>query len=267
MTHPVSPHLPNSEAVRHTLRSRSCVLTRRNASDAAFTRTLWADSVFMRSFHRLALALPVTNHELQRILNVEFQNPVAKSRALHWTVKDPGGRPWGLLSLTDVSLLHKRAEVLLGVLPGAPFGLATAAMLMLFHFYFKTNKFNKLYSIVFADNPHSLKGTLHLGFRQEGLLKGYTFDPHNQTFVDVIHTGIHATEAFGQSNRRLMKKLLQDSPDKDRHLAQSAGPTLSLASEPPKFQPQPLTCREPRTHGNLYQHHRKQHLYRHDWCI
>ena len=157
MTHPVSLHSPNSEAVRHNLRSRSCVLTRRNADDAAFMRMLWADPVFMHSFHRLAPALPVADHELQRILNVEFQNHVAKSRALHWTVRDPSGRPWGLLSLTDVSLLHKRAEVLLGVLPGASFGLATAAMLMLFNLYFKANQFNKLYSLVFADNPHSLK--------------------------------------------------------------------------------------------------------------
>ena len=209
MTHPVSPHPPDSEAVRHTLRSRSCVLTRRNADDAAFMRMLWADPVFMRSFHRLAPPLPVADHELQRILNVEFQNPVAKSRALHWTVRDPRGRPWGLLSLTDVSLLHKRAEVLLGVLPGAPFGLATAVMLMLSHFYFTTNKFNKLYSMVFADNPHSLKGTLHLGFKQEGLLRHHTLDPASQTCVDVIQTGLLAKDAFSPSNIRLMKKLLE----------------------------------------------------------
>ena len=209
MTYPVSLHPPNFKAVRHTLRNRSCVLTRRNASDAAFMRMLWADPVFTHSFHRLAPALPVADHELERILNVEFQNPVAKSRALHWTVRDPSGRPWGLLSLTDISLLHKRTEVLLGVLPGAPFGLATAVMLMLFHFYFTTNKFNKLYSMVFADNPHSLKGTLHLGFKQEGLLRRHTLDPASQTYVDVIQTGLLAEEAFSPSNIRLMKKLLE----------------------------------------------------------
>lgn len=209
MTHPVTLHPPNSEAARHTLRSRSCVLTRRNANDAAFMRRLWADPVFMRSFHRLAPPLPVADHELQRILNGEFQNPVAKSRAMHWIVRDPSDRPWGLLSLTDVSLLHKRAEVLTGVLPGAPFGLATAAMLMLFHFYFKTNNFNKLYSMVFADNPHSLKTTLHLGFKQEGVLRRHTLDPASQTCVDVIQTGLLAEDVFSPGNIRLMKKLLE----------------------------------------------------------
>ena len=209
MIHPVTQHPPNSEAARHTLRSRSCVLTRRNANDAAFMRVLWADPVFMRAFHRLAPPLPVADHELQRILNVEFQNPVVKSRAMHWIVRDPSGRPWGLLSLTDISLLHKRAEVLLGVLPGAPFGLVMAAMLMLFHFYFTTNKFNKLYSMVFSDNPHSLKTTLHLGFKQEGVLRRHTLDPASQTCVDVIQTGLLAEDVFSPSNIRLMKKLLK----------------------------------------------------------
>ena len=127
---------------------------------------------------------------------------------MHWIVRDPSGRPWGLLSLTDISLLHKRAEVLLGVLPGAPFGLAMAAMLMLFNLYFKANQFNKLYSLVFADNPHSLKGTLHLGFKQEGLLRRHTLDPTSQAYMNVIQTGLLAQDAFSPSNIRLMKKLL-----------------------------------------------------------
>lgn len=85
-------------------------------------------------------------------VSVEFQKPVAKPRAGHWTVKDPSGRPWGLLT--------------------------------------KANKFNKLYASVFANNPHSLKGTLHLGFKQEGLLLRHTLDPTSQTHMDVIQTGL-----------------------------------------------------------------------------
>ena len=99
--------------------------------------------------------------------------------------------------------------MLIGVLPDAPFGSATAAMLMLFNIYFKANQFNKLYSLVFADNPHSLKGTLHLGFKQEGLLRRHTLDPTSQTHRDVIQTGLLAQDAFSPSNIRLMKKLLE----------------------------------------------------------
>ncbi|MBK7006360.1 MAG: GNAT family N-acetyltransferase [Burkholderiales bacterium] len=171
-------------------------------------RQLWADPVFMRAFHRLAPPLPPDDRELQRVLQAECNNPIAKTRALHWVVRSPDRQPWGLLSLTDMSLQHKRAEVLIGVLPNAPFALASAAMLMLFHFYFREKKFNKLYSLVFADNPHSLKSTLHLGFRQEGLLKGHIYDAASQGYVDLIQTGLLAQDAFSASNLRLMQKLL-----------------------------------------------------------
>ena len=40
---------------------------------------------------------------------VEFQNPVAKPRAVHWTVKGPSGQPWGLL-IKGWSLLKIRGD-------------------------------------------------------------------------------------------------------------------------------------------------------------
>ena len=104
-------------------------------------------------------------------MSVEFQDPVAKSRAMYWTVKDPSGRPWGLL--------------------------------------IKANKFNKLYASVFTDNPHSLKGTLHLGFKQEGLLRRHTLDPTSQTHMDVTQTGLLAQNAFSPGNIHLIEKFLE----------------------------------------------------------
>jgi hypothetical protein len=113
------------------------------------------------------------------------------------------------MSLTDLSLQNRRAEILLGVLPEAPFGLATAAMLMQFHFFFKLMKFNKLYSLIFSDNLHSLRGTLHLGFRHEGLQRQHTRDPATGKYVDVVQTGLLAEDAFDRKNLLLMDKLLR----------------------------------------------------------
>lgn len=194
---------------RLNIESKAGKLTRRQGMDAMFMRELWANRAFMQSFHRLSRELPSSDEHLVKVLNDEYTSPIERSRAVHWVIRDGDDRPWGLLSLTDVSLLHRRAEVLLGVLPEAPFGLATASMLMLFNYYFNALKFNKLYSLVFADNEHSLKGTLHLGFKQEGLLKSHTFDPVSQSFSDLIQTGLLKTDAFSPSNMRLMDKLLK----------------------------------------------------------
>jgi hypothetical protein len=57
-----------------------------------------------------------------------------------------------ILSLVDISLIHRRAEVMLGVLPASPLGLSTAAMLVIFQFFFKAMRFRKLYSFVYEDN-------------------------------------------------------------------------------------------------------------------
>lgn len=190
------------------IESGMCKLTRRNASDANFIEELWREQDFLYSFHRHASKLPKTKQELEKILEREFISTMGSSKSLHWIVRDKSTKPWGILSLTDISLLHKRAEVLLGVLPNAPQGLSVSAMLVLFRFYFKVMKFNKLCSLVYDDNMHSLKGALHLGFKEEGRLRKHVLDPKSGKYVDLIQTGLLAEDAFNPTTQRLMQRLL-----------------------------------------------------------
>lgn len=185
-----------------------CKLTRRNANDANFIEELWRNQEFVYSFHRHAVAIPPNRQQLEEILESEFVSTIGESKSLHWIVRDKNSRPWGLLSLTDMSLLHKRSEVMLGVLPGAPNGLSTASMLILFQLYFKAMKFNKLYSFVYDDNMHSLKGTLHLGFKEEGRLRKHVIDPKSGEYVDLVQTGLLVEDAFNPTTKRLMQRLL-----------------------------------------------------------
>jgi RimJ/RimL family protein N-acetyltransferase len=183
-------------------------LSRRSSFDSEFLKKLWGDEKFIYSFHRHANKLPSSQLELERLLEKEYLSLLSDSNSIHWIVKDKSGTPWGLLSLTSISLKHKRAEVLLGVLDSAPTGLSVAAMLILFQFFFRAIKFNKLTSFVYADNPHSLKGTLHLGFRNEGQLIKHSFDPESNQFIDMIQTGLLSEDAFTEKNKRLMDRLL-----------------------------------------------------------
>src|SRR6187549_1097826 len=126
------------------LAAGNCLLTRRRGADAAFIRELWSDEEFTHRFHRMATRIPQQQAELERILNSEYVSLLGDMDSLHWMVRDKQRRPWGILSLTNISRSHKRAEILLGVKDDAPFGLATAAMLLLFRFYFEVLKFHKL---------------------------------------------------------------------------------------------------------------------------
>lgn len=185
-----------------------CILTRRRGEDAPFMRQLWQDTAFMYQFHRHIVALPSSDQDLQRILNQEMSSIIAESHAIHWVVRTAHRQPCGLLSLCDISPLHRRAEVLLCVLPTAPEGMAAAVMLMLYQFYFKLMKFNKLVSMIYLDNTKSLKSTMHLGFQKEGHLRQHAWDPKTQIFVDLVQLGLLKEDAFGVSNQRLMQKLL-----------------------------------------------------------
>lgn len=185
-----------------------CKLTRRQGSDAEFLHHLWQDSRFVYRFHRHAAPIPKDLSQLSNILEQEFLHTIGHTKAMHWIVRDSQSNPWGLISLTEISLVHKRAEVLLGMLPDAPLGLSTAAMLVLFQFYFKALKFNKLCSFVYEDNEHSLKGTLHLGFAIEGRLRQHVIDPKTGAFIDLIQTGLLAQNAFPIRNQKLMRRLL-----------------------------------------------------------
>ena len=186
----------------------ACILTRRNSEDHAFIREIFAVPGFARSFHRNANPLPEDTKLLQHILNEEMVSTLSESRALHWVVRDASRRPWGLLSLCDVSLTHQRAEILLGMMPHAPMSLTASSMLMLYEFYFKFMKFNKLISFVYKENLKSFKSTLHLGFTVEGELLAHNLDPETGQFSDVIQLGLNRSQAFSDANQRLSRRLL-----------------------------------------------------------
>jgi RimJ/RimL family protein N-acetyltransferase len=184
------------------------ILSRRNINHSDFLRSVWSSSDFMDAFNYLAPALPQSSAELKKILHEEYFGTIDQSNELHYVVCDSDEKPWGLLSLMDISLQHKKSEVLLGVLPGAPHGIAPAAMFALFKFYFSILKFNKLYSYVRSDNSHSLKGTLHLGFRVEGNLREELFNNKSKTYYDLIRTGILKEEALASLNSKIARKLI-----------------------------------------------------------
>jgi RimJ/RimL family protein N-acetyltransferase len=183
-------------------------LTKRRETDVGFLRDLWADHKFIYSFHRHAQSLPDSDQKLAALLRREYLSTIMDNRALHWIIRDADDKPHGLLSLVDISLVHRRAEVLIGVNQKTQSPASVAAMLMLFQFYFNVLKFKKLYSQIYADNSHSLKSTLHLGFVVEGVLKNHSIDPQSGEYLDLTQTALFAEQAFSEKNRRLMDRLL-----------------------------------------------------------
>ena len=181
-------------------------LERRDSRHACFLINLWRDTDFLNHYNRL-LAYESDLEKLSSQLERERHRPIQESRACHWTIVKEA-QPVGIVSLVDISDLHKRAEFLIGVAPGSPPMIAVTATLMCFQFFFKAIKFEKLFSFVYPDNAQSLKSTLSLGFRKEAILIDHIVDPNTGKRHDLIQTGLLKSEAFSSRNLRLMKRLL-----------------------------------------------------------
>ena len=185
------------------------ILTRRSPSDATFLRKIWKNKEFLNNFNCLADELPQSNNELIQILFNEYYYTIDQNNELHWIIRDQHNTPWGILSLIDISLIHKKAEILIGVLPGTPISVAPTAMLTLIKFYFDLMKFNKIYSYVRSDNVHSLKGTLHLGFKLEGTLCDEIFNPIENKYATLYRTGLLKQQAQKTLSSKLAARLLK----------------------------------------------------------
>jgi len=127
---------------------------------------------------------------------------------LHWVMRDKDMRPWGLLSLTDISTQHRRSEVLIGVMDGAPYGIAVAAMLCLFSFYFNIMRFNKMVALIYNDNPRALTSAIKLGFHLEGCLREHVLDQKSSEHLDIMQLGLLKNEALSSKNIERFQRLI-----------------------------------------------------------
>ena len=181
----------------------------------------FADRDFMRSFHRLA-RMPGDGERMRAVLR-GMPLSVVRGRAAHWVIErnaavaeapgSPSRQPVGILSLVDIVVAHRRAELLVGVPGPVPAGLAPRACLLLLDHAFRTLGLHKITSIVLADNPHSQRSTLAMGFRQEGLRKEHVRDPSSGRFLDCYENGLLGADHLGSARTaRLRERFARPRP-------------------------------------------------------
>ena len=201
---------PNSQDIRHLfvqlhpawiqplvggkLRLRIPVPT-----DEDFLMRCFTDQEFMNKYHRFM----ANSQTKQGIGNNLKQNPrysVLKQKAIPWLIEqaeNPGHensryQPIGLASITEIQLLHQRAEALIGFPEPAHRGQGSplAAMLLILDFIFNRIGFNKLTSIVYGDNDYAQRTLLALGFAQEGFRPRQLRDLNTGEWLDIYDNGL-----------------------------------------------------------------------------
>ena len=104
-----------------------------------------------------------------------------------------GAQPLGLASLSDLDFKHRRGELLVGLLdPDARAPVGLKASLAVMDCAFNGFGLRKLVSYVYGDNPAAQANTLHLGLRQEGLLRAQLLTAEGP--LDLYVNGLLADE-------------------------------------------------------------------------
>lgn len=192
-------------------------------ADAPFVARCFQDDAFMALFHPTA-PRQRSAEAIGRAL-AAASTGMPRFKAQHWVVEriTPSAsagslpavqattEPIGLISVVDLVLTHRRAEMLIGMPHTAHrgVGLATEAALLALDVCFNQVGLNKLTTLVLANNPHSQRSTLALGFEQEGLRKAHFREPGTGEFIDCFENGLTQAD-FWQNTRlaRLSQRLL-----------------------------------------------------------
>lgn len=209
--HPVWMSPIENERIRIRARTRL---------DRQFVTDCYANESFMNNYNRY-VASSFRQSKSKRNTHHPDRLIVYKNNIIQWIIErvdplSPGETqytPIGLASLAEIHWVHRRAEILIGFPNATKFNgtrIPLTAMLMILDFAFNRIGFNKLTSIVYADNVHAQKSTLALGFRQEGVLKNHLFDRKLNRWISVYQNAM-LIEEFGENTQlaKLSKKLLR----------------------------------------------------------
>jgi len=161
-------------------------LRRCRGTDAAFVAACYANADFAQRYNRQA---PWTG-DLAKALDKAGRQPPLDSGLLQWIVCD-GETPIGLASLSSISATNRKAEYSIGFAEHTRLAAQTMgrAQLLLLHFAYFVAGFNKLYAYIYADNRAALDNGIHLGFREEGILRDHYYLPPGRYF-DVHAIGL-----------------------------------------------------------------------------
>lgn len=158
------------------LQGNHVMLVRSAPEYTDFIYECYQDDDFM-DLYRLAQDRQLSKEQIrERLVDESSQLPQELSR-IEWVVLkklDNGDTiPVGIAALADYQTNHLRAEFLLGILDKhyRKGSLSIEASLLVLDFAFNQVGLNKVISFVYGYNDQAQKNTLHLGFKQEGLLE------------------------------------------------------------------------------------------------
>lgn len=191
-------------------------------SDFSFLQQCYADEAFMQQLLPMGRKKQSADAILQALRRSEFS--VAHYRSMHRVIKKEvcsdstssssssqnNLKTIGLASLVDIQIAHRRAELLFGIPDQAERQRASSiATMLVMDLMFNQIGLHKLTTFVLANNPHSQRSNIAIGFIQEGLRRQHLCDPQTRQWLDCYENGMVVDDFRGNPFiARISKRLL-----------------------------------------------------------
>lgn len=171
--------------------------------------------------YRLAQNRKLSKKEIKDRLAAEQSRLPQELKRIEWIIlKNDNVQqiPIGIAALADHQVSHRRAEFLLGI-PDVQHQkglLSLETSLLVLDFAFNQAGLHKVISLVYGYNNDAQKNTLHLGFKQEGVLKDHIYS--SQGFIDLFQNAMLRTDFLNNTQlaklslRLLNKDITQPEP-------------------------------------------------------
>lgn len=207
---------------QQTYKGKRVVLARMTSKHRDFLFSCRKNRDFQHHYHLFQDSSP---EGIERDLKEAERSPF-ETKKISWVI-EINDRPIGLASLVGIDFNNSRTEILIGIPDDRTFGIGLEATLLVMEFAFSVIKLSKLFSYVYSDNIQSQENTLHLGFRQEGLLRSHVIDPISKQPLNLFVNGCLSDE-FYQNDKlmalanRLLGRIPRQPDNEQIHLSAAA---------------------------------------------
>lgn len=167
------------------LSGKNLTLSRINDQHQSFLRSCRKNNDFQ---HHYNLFKNDSETALKKDLQLSKLSPV-ETKKIEWVV-EKAGKPIGIAGLVDLDFRNQLAEIQIGFPASKGKTDALEATLLILEFAFNKIGLNKIVSYVYSDNPWGQKNTLHLGFKQEGVLESHVFHTESKQWLDLFVNGM-----------------------------------------------------------------------------
>ncbi len=228
-------NLTITTADRKPIYGKRLMLEKSSQCHASFLNECYSSDDFMDCY-RLAQTRNSSVEQIAEQLKNEQGVSSVLTKRVEWIIRkysskdDKKGELIGIASLADYQPAHNRAELLVGVLhpEDRTLGYGLEASLLVLEFAFHQAKIHKLVSFVYSYNGIAQKNTLHLGFKQEGVLRDHYFNHGTEKFIDLYQNSLLEEEFFSSG---LISKWSKRFLNRDITLVKQQSFTTQLLSK------------------------------------